>query len=178
MRFLKNSSLAQLSLVICLLLLSQGCKDTGNNITEPTYSNPDQYDLSKADTSYTTEDGLKVYIIDPGYGNFEVIPRDQVNLAYTGYTMDGEVFESTYRNGRTSGILRNLKTIPITSSSGNTVSPLIEGFRRGILGMVKGEKRTVIIPPSLGYGESESGTNGFNLRNDTLRFDMKLVSIY
>ena len=43
--------------------------------------------------------------------------------------------------------------------------------------MQEGEKRTVVIPPELGYGESQEGTNGFDLRNDTLVFDIELVEI-
>jgi len=35
----------------------------------------------------------------------------------------------------------------------------------------------VVIPPELGYGESQEGTNGFDLRNDTLIFDIELVEI-
>ncbi len=178
MNFLKKSSLFQLTIVLSAFLLFQGCSDSGTNVKEPQFNPPPQYDLSKADTSYTTDDGLQVYIIEEGYGGFEVIPRDQVTAKYTGYTMDGKVFDSTFRNDqRTGGILRNLRTVPI-SSGNNTISPLIDGFRRGILGMVEGEKRTVIIPPELGYGEAQKGTNGFDLRNDTLRFDIELVNIF
>jgi FKBP-type peptidyl-prolyl cis-trans isomerase len=42
-----------------------------------------------------------------------------------------------------------------------------------MLGMKEDEKRVLVIPPSLGYG----GVEGHDLQNDTLFFDVELVSI-
>lgn len=177
MKFLETSFTLQLAAICLAIFLIQGCDDTSTNFNEPQFDPPAKYDTTSADTSYTTEEGLKVYVIEEGYGNFEVIPRDQIRANYTGYVLGGKVFDSTFRNGVTSGgILRNLRTVPISGASG-TISPLIDGFRQGLLGMVEGEKRTLIIPPSLGYGDSREGTNGFDLRNDTLRFDVELLEI-
>ena len=177
MKFVKNSFLLQLTVTFCALLILQSCDDSSTNIREPQYNPPAKYDLSQADTSYTTESGLEIYVIEEGYGDFEVISRDQIRANYTGYRLNGEVFESTFRNGVTSGgILRNLRTVPISGASG-TVSPLIDGFRQGLLGMKEGEKRTLIIPPSLGYGDAREGTNSYELRNDTLRFDVEVLQI-
>lgn len=181
MRSLIKSSFFQLAIIISALVLFQACGDSPTR-HRLVYTPPAPYDISQSDSSYTTDDGLQVYIIEEGYGPYEVISRDQVSAYYTGRIIKngeiGEVFESTYRNGvDTPGILRNLTTSPISGASGRTISPLIEGFRRGILGMKEGEKRVIIIPPSLGYGDSRKGTNGYDLRNDTLRFDIKIDAI-
>jgi len=180
MNVLTKSSLFQLAVILCTLLLIQGCEDNSTNFREPNFNPPPQFNLSEADTSYTTEEGLKVYIIEEGYGPFEVIPRDQIRVNYTIYSLDGKVYDSTYENEITAGgILRNLGPVPINSGN-QSVPPLIEGFRQGLLGMVEGEKRTIIVPPSLGYENYEfrQGENGYDLRGDTLRYDIELESIF
>lgn len=175
MRFPGNSSLLQLVLVLITVLMIQACDD--DNPTRITFTPPPPFDTANADTSWTTDDGLTVYILEQGSGAFEVIPRDRIDVLYTGRTKDGEVFESTFRNDASiSRFLQNLTPVPIRTSN-QTISPLIEGFRRGLLGMVEGEKRTIVVPPSLGYGDSQEGTNGYDLRNDTLVFDVELINI-
>lgn len=181
MRSLIKSTFFQLAIIISALVLFQACGDSPTR-HRLVYTPPAPYDISKADSSYTTDDGLQIYIIEEGYGPYTVTSRDRLSAYYTGRIIKngeiGEVFESTYRNGSASpGILRNLTPTPISSSSGRTISPLIEGFRRGLIGMKEGEKRVIVIPPSLGYGDSQKGTNGFDLRNDTLRFDVKIDAI-
>lgn len=39
--------------------------------------------------------------------------------------------------------------------------------------MHEGEKRTLVIPPELGYGDRD----GHNLQNETLVFDIELLEI-
>lgn len=176
MRFTGKSSLLQLVIILITVLMIQAC-DENNNPTRITFTPPAPYNTANADTSWTTDDGLTIHIIEQGDGAFEVIARDRIDVLYTGRTKDGEVFESTYRNDTSvSRFLQNLTPVPIRNST-QTVSPLIEGFRRGLLGMVEGEKRTIVVPPSLGYGDSREGTNGYDLRNDTLVFDVELINI-
>lgn len=164
-----------LALIFLSLFLLQSC---GEDPTGPDFSTvPAPYDTTAAVNTTITDDGLKIYEIAEGYGAFDVVSRDQVRLRYTGRTADGRIFDSSYSNGSTTPTtFRNLTTTTITTGF-NQISPLIDGFRRGILGMQEGEKRTVVIPPELGYGESQEGTNGFDLRNDTLVFDIELVEI-
>lgn len=168
-----KASVFQFVLAIGLLIIVSGCSDD-NFPTGPDYHAPAPYDISNADSSYTTDDGLQVYIIEEGYSPFQVTPRDQISVRYTGRTLDGEIFDSTYRGQLSTGILRNLRPVPPPSGNG---SVLVPGFRRGIIGMREGEKRTLIFPPSLGYEDAQQGTSGYKLRNDTLRFDIEIVSI-
>jgi len=110
-------------------------------------------------TPDTTDSGLIIYNLSEGTGQLTVGIRDQVNIFYTGRTTMGEVFDSSYKNGRTS---------PLTQS----VSGFISGMQEGLLDMREGGKRVLIIPPDLAY----AGTSN-SLRNDTLVFDIELDSV-
>ena len=164
-----------LTFIITALVTLQSCSD---NPAGPDFSAaPPPYDISSAVRDSTTPDGLTFYVIREGYGAFQVVSQDQVRVRFTGRTTDGKIFDSSYRNGFTGArTFQNLTPIPITVGF-STVQPLVDGFRRSIIGMRPGEKRTAIVPPSLGYGDAREGTNGFDLRNDTLIFDIELVEI-
>lgn len=168
-------TLAKLLILPAAILLIQACS---NNSTGVDFSDaPAPFDTTQAVNKTTTDDGLIIYVIEEGAGPFEVVVNDEVEVLFTGRTKDGTIFDSSYRNGSTvPSIFRNLT--PVNKPAGARAIPkLIEGFRRGILGMKIGERRTIIIPPSLGYGDSQDGTNGFNLRKDTLIFDIELDNI-
>lgn len=175
MRFSTTSTLFQLAILFSALFLLQACDYNNNNSREPDFSTvPDPYDLSEADTTYTKEGGVEIYIIEQGNQQFEVIPRDRINVKFTGRTIDGRIFQSTYADGNTEARqITNLKPV----ASGSQTSAPIEGFRRGLLGMTEGEKRVIFVPPSLGYNDSRTGANGMDLRDDSLRYDVELVSI-
>ncbi|MDZ7715716.1 MAG: FKBP-type peptidyl-prolyl cis-trans isomerase [Balneolaceae bacterium] len=159
------------------VMLIQSCSDnaTGGRVNFDTA--PPPFDTTTAIIDSTAEDGLQIYIYEEGNGPFEVVSNDAVSLYFTGRTTDGTIFDSSYRNGATGPVTLNNLTPVLKPGSFGPISPLIEGFRRGIIGMKEGERRTIVIPPSLGYGESQSGENGFDLRNDTLIFDLELDRI-
>lgn len=167
--------LVQIVTIIIAVLVLQSC---GEDPSGPDYSTvPPPYDTTNAINTTTTEDGLTIYQISEGYGAYETVSRDQVRIRFTGRTENGRVFDSSYADGFTTPrTFANLTPVPISGGI-RQVSPLIDGFRRGILGMKEGEKRTVVVPPNLGYGESQEGTNGFDLRDNTLIFDIELVEI-
>lgn len=168
-----------LLIALTAILLLQACDDD-RRPTGPDYSEvPEPFDTTEAVRTISSDDGLMIYIIEEGGGQDSVIYRDEISVRYTGRTKDGEIFESTYRNGITTPqTLQNLTPEPKqVSNRPNPVSPLIEGFRRGLLGMVEGEKRTIVVPPHLGYGDREQGQRGSSLQNDTLIFDVELVNI-
>lgn len=122
---------------------------------------PPPFDIENAERT-ETESGLIYYVVEEGGGAFEVESRDRVSVYYTGRReSNGEIFDSSYRNGSQA------------ASTFNSLGNLIEGFREGLIGMKEGEKRVLIIPPELGYGNSESS----NLSDETLRFDIELAAI-
>lgn len=182
MKFFKKSPLLLLALLVCSIFLIQACDDNNNNSpSEPDYSNvPDPYDLSTADTTFTKEGDVEIYVIEKGEcpgGNEEfctVTSRDQISIKYTGRIHDdGTIFESTFANDNDEpAVITNL-----TQNSTSQQSAQIEGFRRGLLGMKEGEKRVIIVPPSLGYTDNRPGVNNMDLRDETLRYDVELIGI-
>ena len=91
-------------------------------------------------TAPTTE--LKIEILKEGNG--AVAGQGQeVAIDYVGRLADGTEFDASSRRG-----------VPLVFILGT--SAVIPGWDLGILGMKVGEKRRLIIPPELAYGE-----NGF-----------------
>lgn len=179
MKLFSKSLFLQLVILLSAVLILQSCGDDPlRNSRERDFSTvPDPYDLSQADTSYTKEGGVEIYVIEEGEGPFEVIERDQITLYYTGRTSEGEIFQSTYANGNEQpAVIQNLTPVPKRGQQ-QTIPPQVEGFRRGLLGMHEGEKRVIIVPPELGYSNSNPGTNNMDLRDKELRYDVELVGI-
>ncbi|MDW8262209.1 MAG: FKBP-type peptidyl-prolyl cis-trans isomerase [Phycisphaerales bacterium] len=109
----------------------------------------------------TTESGLRIVHVARSDG----VARkgDHVWVHYTGRLTDGTEFDSSSRHGK-----------PIDFELG--AGRVIKGWDEGIAGMTIGEKRKLIIPPELAYGER--GTPGGPIPpNATLEFDVELVGI-
>ena len=83
-----------------------------------------------------------------------------VSVHYQGRLEDGTVFDDSFKRGE-----------PISFVLGNGM--VIQGWEQGIEGMLVGEKRTLTIPPELGYGEA--GAGDVIPPNATLIFDVELV---
>jgi FKBP-type peptidyl-prolyl cis-trans isomerase len=84
---------------------------------------------------------------------------DVLKMNYTGKLADGTVFDASEK--------------PFPFKLG--VGAVIQGWDEGIVGMKVGGKRTLTIPPELGYGEA--GYPPVIPPNSTLIFDVELVSI-
>ncbi len=70
---------------------------------------------------------------------------DNVVLHYTGWTWDGEQFDSSWER-------QSPATFPITPDG------LIEGFVMALDQATVGSRVIAVIPPELGYGDSEQGS--------------------
>jgi peptidylprolyl isomerase len=81
-----------------------------------------------------------------------------VTVNYTGKFLDGKVFDSSQAGS------------PVTFKIGQ----VIQGWNEALLSMKKGEKRLLVIPPELAYGEQ--GYPGAIPPNSFLVFEVELVS--
>ncbi|MDR2586946.1 MAG: FKBP-type peptidyl-prolyl cis-trans isomerase [Coriobacteriales bacterium] len=86
---------------------------------------------------------------------------DTVEVHYTGYLEDGTIFDSSVGGTPYSVVIGE--------------SNVIQGWHLGLPGMKVGGKRTLVIPPSLAYGEA--GNPPSIPANATLTFELELVSV-
>ena len=105
---------------------------------------------------------LKVQTLREGVGDRVVGAGDTVHVHYRGMFEGGKVFDSSYKRGK-------------PKRTNTRSSTLIKGWKVGMMGMKKGEKRRLIIPPELGFGEK--GKLNKIPPNATLVFEVELVRI-
>lgn len=80
--------------------------------------------------------GVYVQTVQPGPGSRSLQLGDSIHLAYTLWLPSGTKLQEGDFEIRVQG------------------QNLIRGFRDGIIGMVKGEARLIVVPPDQGYGSS------------------------
>lgn len=109
-------------------------------------------------TARKSPSGLRWVVLQEGDGKKSPAFGQSVKVHYTGSLMDGRVFDSSVRRGE-----------PAVFEIGQ----VIEGWNEALATMTKGEKRTLIIPPELGYGVH--GYPGVIPPNAYLVFDVELL---
>ena len=108
----------------------------------------------------TKPSGLKVTYVTAGSGAKD---GDTVSVLYAGKLANGTEFDSSAKHGGD----------PIEFVLGKGM--VIKGWDEGVAGMQVGEKRVLVIPPAIAYGEK--GAGGVIPPNATLTFDVELVGL-
>ena len=109
----------------------------------------------------TSPSGLRHIVTLKGSSEAKPKKGDKISVHYTGKLLNGRVFDSSLNRGK-----------PIDFSVG--LGQVIRGWDEGLMDMTKGEKRTLIIPPALGYGAS--GAGGVIPANAWLVFEVELLN--
>ena len=109
----------------------------------------------------TTASGLQYEDIKQGQGDAATAGKT-VSVHYTGWLTDGKKFDSSKDRGQ-----------PFEFPLGG--GRVIKGWDEGVQGMKVGGKRTLVIPPQLGYGPR--GAGGVIPPNATLMFDVELLAV-
>ena len=104
----------------------------------------------------TLPDSLQYQIVEAGTG-VKPTPRDTVEVAYVGTSLEGKVFDST-------GVQKPAK-FPLDR--------VIKGWSEGIQQCAEGGKIKIWIPSELGYGQR--GPAGANA---VIAFDVTLLKVY
>ena len=122
-------------------------------------------DEATAQAPVTTSSGLQIVDTQAGTGASPKQGQTAV-VHYTGYLFDkgakGKKFDSSVDRGQ-----------PFEFPVG--AGRVIKGWDEGVASMKVGGKRTLIIPPALGYGER--GAGGVIPPNATLIFDVELLGV-
>eukprot|EP00092_Neocalanus_flemingeri_P038362 GFUD01041765.1.p1 GENE.GFUD01041765.1~~GFUD01041765.1.p1 ORF type:complete len:220 (+),score=76.13 GFUD01041765.1:45-704(+) len=109
------------------------------------------------------DSGLKIeYVSKPDTCDTVARNGDMLSMHYTGTLEDGKKFDSSLD-----------KSEPFQFQIG--VGQVIRGWEEGVLGMCEGEKRKLIVPAALGYGDQGAGDDIPG--GATLLFDVELIRI-
>jgi peptidylprolyl isomerase len=116
---------------------------------------PDDVAAPPADADITAS-GLATKVVKPGAGTQQPAAADIVEVHYTGWTTDGEMFDSSVVRGEPIGL---------------PLDRVIAGWTEGLQLMVVGEKRRLWIPEELAYQGQPGKPAGM------LVFDVELLAI-
>lgn len=147
MRTLNHQSVVASFALTALLVVGTACAEQ--------IAAPDDVAAPPADAE-VTETGLASKVLTAGQGTEHPGPRDKVTVHYTGWTTDGNMFDSSVSRGKPA-------TFPLNR--------VIAGWTEGLQLMVAGETRRLWIPESLAYQGRAGRPAGM------LVFDVELISI-
>ncbi len=140
-----------------------GGVDNTESKSAPVKNEIKQEEINKTFNTIKTmiQDGMTIEVKQEGEGN-AIQNGENAVVHYTGMFTNGKVFDSSVSSGQ-----------PFVFKLG--MGMVIQGWEKGVLGMKKGEKRVLTIPPELGYGAA--GAGGVIPPNATLIFEVELVDI-
>ena len=143
--------------LLATMVLTASC---GTDPFQPDIENTNFAPALGVDLGASTRDPSGLWYRDLTVGGGATVAADtgiSVTVRYTGYLRNGVQFDTG--------------TLPPFVTGAGTV---VRGFDLGVRGMRVGGRRQLIIPPSLGYGDSQSGSIP---PNSILVFVVDLLSI-
>lgn len=147
----------QLVLVFAILagMSAVACGGGGGRTGSPAIPAPEDV-AAPPPGSLKTTTGLSTKVLQPGTGTRHPRPTDRVTVHYTGWSTNGQSFDSSVARGTPSTFALN---------------EVIPGWTEGLQLMVEGEKRRFWIPAQLAYEGQPSRPQGM------LVFDIELIKI-
>jgi hypothetical protein len=106
--------------------------------------------------------GLAYCILQEGPPGVVPGASDTVKVHYTGWTIEGEMFDSSVQRGEP-------LELPLNG--------VIRGWTEGLRLMTPGDKARLWIPGNLGYGRREPGEGAGTPPKGTLIFDIELLGV-
>ena len=144
-----------LSLVTILVIVRVACRD---DLPEsPPFALDLVVNLSNSDR---TDTGLYIEVLDEAHGD-PAGRSERIKIYYKGWLPDGKIFDSN--EGEAALIVDLSKDF------------LIDGVMEGLQGIRAGERRRLVVPPDLGYGET--GDLGYVPRNSWLVYEVNRVDV-
>jgi FKBP-type peptidyl-prolyl cis-trans isomerase FkpA len=152
-----------LSAFAFLCISISGCQAESTNKTTSTQEKP-------AMTASTEANTTQLQKIDtmPGTGR-EAEPGFNVSVHYTGWLYDEKA--EGHKGAKFDSSVDRKEPFDFALGAGQ----VIQGWDEGFAGMKIGGKRTLIIPPEMGYGAR--GAGGVIPPNATLIFDVELLDV-
>lgn len=131
------------------------CLSLNLNAQNPVPETPADVKAPPAD-AIKTSSGLASKVLREGTGKQQPSADDSVTVHYSGWTTDGEMFDSSVKRGEPA-------SFPLNG--------VIKGWTEGLQLMVVGEKRRFWIPAELAYNNMPGRPAGM------LVFDVELLDI-
>ena len=144
-----------------------GCS-VKNNDADPTATPPDV--AAPPSDALRTPSGLASKVLRVGLGNTHPTGASTVTVQYSGWTPDGQLFDSSYLARDASG---NKIVTPEGRPATFPLTRVIPGWTEGVQLMVAGEKRRFWIPGDLAYDKIDMP----GAPKGMLVFDIELLRI-
>jgi len=144
-----------LKLTVLIILLAGGSMT--NEVSAAAIAVPENVSAAPAD-AIKSASGLASIVLNAGTATEHPSAEDTVSVHYSGWTLDGKMFDSSVERGEPTSFPLNR---------------VIKGWTEGLQLMVVGEKRRFWIPADLAYGENP----GNGAPGGMLVFDVELLTI-